>query len=294
MKIIFIGSVEFSLSALRHLVLLDANIVGVCTLKISTFNSDHIDLKNYCDENEIPNIYANDINSVDTLEWIRKKSPDVIFCFGWSRLIKSELLVVPKLGVIGFHPAALPANRGRHPIIWALVLGLQKTASTFFFMDDGFDSGDILSQEEILIVKDDDARTLYNKITRIALNQISDFMPKLAKKTFLRVKQNQENANSWRKRNKFDGRIDWRMSAESIFNLVRGLTFPYPGAYFLLGDKEFRVWKASVISNQDLNIEPGKVLIKTGEVIVVKCGSDAISLLHTDPLLNIGIGEYLL
>jgi methionyl-tRNA formyltransferase len=63
------------------------------------------------------------------------------FCLGWSNLLKAEILKAAPLGVIGFHPAALPANRGRHPLIWALGLGLDETATTFFFMDKGADRG---------------------------------------------------------------------------------------------------------------------------------------------------------
>ena len=70
---------------------------------------------------------------------------------GWSRIIGKELLAVPPKGIVGYHPAALPANRGRHPIIWALALGLKETASTFFFMDNGADSGPIISQKSLII-----------------------------------------------------------------------------------------------------------------------------------------------
>ena len=58
--------------------------------------------------------------------------PDLIICVGWSQILKSEILNIPKLGVIGFHPSKLPENRGKHPIIWSLVLGKKETASTFF------------------------------------------------------------------------------------------------------------------------------------------------------------------
>jgi methionyl-tRNA formyltransferase len=83
------------------------------------------------------------------------------------------------LGVVGFHPAALPENRGRHPLIWALVLGLEETASTFFFMDEGADSGDLLSQRRISIEPADDAGSLYARITEVAMCQIREFVPLL-------------------------------------------------------------------------------------------------------------------
>ena len=131
MKIVFIGSVSFSACALRELISMGADIAGVCTLTNSNFNADHEDLAPIAQDVDIPVSLATDINSEESVDWIRRKSPDVIFCFGWSRLIREPLLSLPPLGVIGFHPACLPANRGRHPIIWALVLGLEQTASTF-------------------------------------------------------------------------------------------------------------------------------------------------------------------
>ena len=127
MRIIFIGSVAFSLSAFEHLVSTGADIVGVCTLKESKFNSDHADLSQSSILHGIPYLYVDNINSDSTVNWIKQKSPDVIFCFGWSKLLKKRILDLAPLGVIGYHPAALPANRGRHPLIWALVLGLKQS-----------------------------------------------------------------------------------------------------------------------------------------------------------------------
>ena len=131
--------------------------VGVCTLKKSPFNADHVDLSPLCRKHRIPVTYTPDINSDESIIWIKKLVPDIIFCFGWSRLLKSNVLNVAPKGVVGYHPATLPANRGRHPLIWALVLGLKQTGSTFFFMDEGSDSGDILSQLQIKITETDDA-----------------------------------------------------------------------------------------------------------------------------------------
>jgi len=176
--------------------------------KSSTFNADYSDLTNVCKKKNIPYKYVDDINSKDNIEWIKKLNPDIIFCFGWSYLIKKELLKLPKMGIVGYHPANLPKNRGRHPLIWALALGLKKSASTFFFMKEGVDDGDILSQEEFEILYEDDAKTLYEKVTNLALKQIEEFLPKLENKTYKTKKQNEALANVWRKRDKKDGEID--------------------------------------------------------------------------------------
>lgn len=293
MRIVFIGTVEFSRRALERLLAMNAEIVGVCTLQVSTFNADHVDLSVVSEAHGIPWFYAEDINSAEALSWIQEKSPDVIFCFGWSRLLKQDLLRLAPLGVVGFHPAALPANRGRHPLIWALILGLEKTASTFFFMDAEADSGDILSQREIIIDGEDDARILYDKVAQSALEQIKEFVPHLAAGTFQRHKQDQRFANTWRKRSSADGKIDWRMSAHSIHNLVRGLAKPYVGAHFIVDGQEVKVWKTAVVSDVPRNIEPGKVLMQANSKSVVKCGEDAICLLVTEPSFEPIKGSYL-
>jgi methionyl-tRNA formyltransferase len=293
MRIVFIGAVEFSRSTLAHVLSLGGEVVGVCTLENSGFNSDHVDLSELSIEHDIPWRYATDINSTEVLNWIKQKRPDVIFCFGWSTLLKEELLKLPPLGVVGFHPAALPANRGRHPLIWALVLGLKETASTFFFMDAGADSGELFSQRRIFIEEEDDASVLYAKVTNSALEQIEEFLPKLLSNKFSRQKQNIEHANSWRKRNKADGNIDWRMSARTIQNLVRGLAKPYPGASFVFNGVEIKVWKALFIADTSKNIEPGKVVSYKNDMPVIKCGEDAVCLLATEPLFKPEPGCYL-
>ena len=293
MRIVFIGTVGFSLSALERLVSIGADIVGVCTLKESEFNSDHVDLSQISVLHGMPWIYANDINSVEVMDWIEYKAPDVVFCFGWSKLLKQELLELAPLGVIGFHPAVLPANRGRHPLIWALVLGLKKTASTFFFMDDGADSGDILSQCDIQISDEDDASSLYKKTTQAALGQIEEFIPALMSKTNQRQNQDESLANNWRKRGVADGLIDWRMSAKSIHNLIRGLAKPYVGASFVFDGQEVKVWKTQIGFDTSINIEPGKVLKLENDKPIIKCGEGAICLLLTEPAFKPKIGSYL-
>lgn len=293
MRIVFIGTVEFSLRALERLLAMNVEIVGVCTLQESKFNADHVDLSGLCGEHGIPCMYAEDVNSVETLLWIQNKLPDVIFCFGWSKLIKQDLLKLAPLGVIGFHPAALPSNRGRHPLIWALVLGLEETASTFFFMDEGADSGDILSQRVIIIEDEDDARKLYNKVINSALEQIHEFVPQLSTGSYLRYKQDSLLTNSWRKRGSADGKIDWRMSANSIHNLVRGLTKPYVGANFIVGGQEIKVWKTTVIWDAPRNLEPGKIFMMKDYNPIVKCGEHAICLLSIEPSIELKVGTYL-
>ena len=293
MKILFIGTVEFSKIALQKLIELNAQVVGVCTKEKSEFNSDFADLRPLCEKNKIPFKLVNDVNSKDNYNWVKSLNPDIIFCFGWSNLLKKNILTLTPMGVLGFHPSKLPQNRGRHPLIWTLALGLKKSASTFFFMDEGADSGEILSQKDFDILNTDDARILYDNIVYIALLQIEEFLPQLEKKTYQTIKQNDETSNAWRKRVKTDGQIDFRMASQAIYNLVRALSNPYVGAHINYKDKEIIVWKVEIIENKQHNIESGKVLDISEDKILVKTYDGAIKITHHEFKKLPNIGEYL-
>jgi len=278
---------------LEALIRMRANVVGVCTLADAPFNTDHVDLTEMAKGAGIAVCYTPDINSAESIDWIQKRSPDVVFCFGWSRLIKQPLLSLAPFGVIGYHPAALPANRGRHPLIWALALGLEQTASTFFFMDEGADSGDIFSQKELTIEETDDTASLYERMAKVAIAQLKEFMPALENDRYTRTPQIGTQTNYWRKRRRTDGLIDWRMSARSIYNLVRALCHPYPGAHFMHKGKEIKVWATEIVPDARKNLEPGKVLAVAEGGVIVKAGADAVHLLSIDPMPILTVGDYL-
>ena len=214
---------------------------------MSNFNSDFSNITPVCKKNQIPIKYVKDINSKENIRWMKLLAPDIIFCFGWSSLIKRKLLNLAPMGVVGYHPAKLPKNKGRHPLIWTLVLGLKKSASTFFFMDEQADSGDILSQKNFKILLTDNAKDLYDKVIKISLMQIEKFIPKLQNKSYKTIKQNSKISNFGEKEICFDGTIDFRMSSVAIYNLVRALSKPYIGAHIRYKDRNIHVWKVKMI-----------------------------------------------
>jgi methionyl-tRNA formyltransferase len=282
MRIILIGVVEFSREMLKKMIQLDANIVGVLTKDESKLNSDFVDLAPLCFENNIDTCYFKNINDEIIIDWIKNKKPDIIFCMGLSQIIRPEILDIPPMGVVGFHPSLLPFNKGRHPIIWAIALGLSKTGSTFFFMDEGADTGDILHQKEIGISKEDNSETLYKKVIETAKTQIEDFLPKLNSEKYDRLPQNISEGNNWRKRSKKDGEIDFRLSSVRIDALVRALYHPYPGAHVVFKGKDISIWKVEISNclSIESNIESGKVLEVKSNRIKVKTGNGAIWLVE--------------
>ena len=289
MKIVFIGSVYFSFKMLEHLIKMKANVVGVVSKSQSNFNADFYDLNPLCKKFNLPILITNDINHKVVIQWIDDLQPEVIYCFGWSNIIKKQVLNIPNKGIVGFHPTLLPLNRGRHPLIWAKVLGLKKSGTTFFMMDEGADSGPIISQKSFLINENDTSQTLYQKIISNSLKQIETFTFELENNTVNRVIQEKES-NYWRKRTKADGRIHFSMTSEAIINLVRALTKPYPGATCFFNEKEVIIWSIRKGNNKQLNLEPGKVIKVNQNEIEVKTGDGSVILIEHEfnnmPVVN--------
>ena len=294
MRILFVGCVESSYILLKALLDNSKNVVGVITNENTGFNSDYYDLVPLCEEHDVRHIFVKNINDFDAIEFAKEAKADICYCFGWSQLIHQDFLQLFSLGAVGFHPAELPYNRGRHPLIWALALGLEETASTFFKMDLGADTGDIISQKKIIIDYEDNARTLYDKVMKTATEQVLDFTARIENGNIQTFKQLPNVGNSWRKRGRLDGQIDWRMSSRAIYNLVRSLTHPYVGAHFKYKDKEYKVWNVKeIFTEQYKNLEPGKILsVNEDGSVDIKTYDNIIRLLDFDKVM-LNEGEYL-
>jgi methionyl-tRNA formyltransferase len=156
------------------------------------------------------------------------------------------------------------------------------------------DSGPLLSQRPVVIAPEDDAATVYAKVLAIIPDQVESIVRGLANGSLQPQPQNHLCANYWRKRSVSDGQIDWRMGADSIYNLVRALTRPYPGAHFLCAGKAVKLWKCTVADAGALNLEPGKILASKGRNITVKCGTAAVDLIDHELMSIPELGQYLL
>lgn len=295
LRLVVIGCVQFSRSMLEELVALESvEIRGIVTKKRSDLNSDFVDLATCPGIENIPVYHAEGNDQVALAAWLKSREADVFFCLGWSSLLKREVLSIPPRGIVGYHPALLPRNRGRHPIIWALALGLKETGSSFFIMDEGADSGPILSQSRVCILDQDDAAGLYAKLEAVARKQIRLVAEGLQRGTLIPVPQDPAQASYWRKRTRSDGRIDWRIPAEGVHNLVRALSVPYPGAHVDHRGAEVKVWKTRIGNPGLIDVEPGFVLDVNATEIHVQCGMGTTIVLERHEFVQpISAGEYL-
>lgn len=297
LRVALIGTVTSSLVCLQALFTSEANVVAVVTKKTSPYNADYTPLAPFCLENSIPYFFWTKENPQGVDTFLKKYTPEVIFCVGWSHLLGKNILELAPLGVIGFHPAPLPKGRGRHPLIWAIVLGLATTDSCFFFMNEDIDSGDVLSRLTISIDEIDTSQTLMDKLMVAIRHQIPEIVCQLKNNTSIKIPQNPLQASYWRKRLKADGQIDFRMSAQSISNLVRALSHPYIGAHFCWQGRDIKVWKASCGLASDIFFEPGLVIDTNNNTIHVKCGggsNESIILEEHECLMLPQSGDYLL
>ena len=288
MRIVFVGAVDFSRHCLDTLLKNHGNVVAVVTISKGKAgrHADYADLSSVAADHGVPVHEVTDINQPENVELIRSWHPDVIFVFGWSQLISRKILDIPPLGCVGTHPTLLPKHRGRHPIVWALVEGLEESGLTFFYLEDTADSGDILWQKPFQISLGDDAGSLYEKIKLLASEAIAEFLPQLEKGNAPRIPQNDALATYWRKRTEKDGEIDWSSSTLVIYNLVRGLTHPYVGAHTNAAGQRIKVWRA-VLPSGAKTIEvngalPGTVLSTSGAGFDVRTGDSYITLSWSD------------
>jgi len=252
MRIIFIGTVGFSRHCLEQVLERGGEVVGIFTLprEKAGFNTDYADLGPIAARENIPVFRIHRINEEHNIQAIRSLRPDVIFVFGFSQIISKKILDIPSLGCIGTHPALLPRNRGRHPLVWALIEDLSQSGLTFFVLDEGADSGDIVWQKPFFITDDDDAGTLYGKVMDLADEGISAILTMLKGGGITRSAQDDSKATYWRKRTEKDGEIQWTGTARQAWNLTRALTRPYVGAHTFAGDTRLILWRVSVCMDQ--------------------------------------------
>ena len=234
------------------------------------FYSDFSSFDSISSKYDIPLQKVNNINDIENIELIKKIKPDLILVLGWSQLLKSEILSIPNIAVIGSHPTELPKYRGRAPIPWTILKELKESALTFFYIDEGIDDGDILDQEKFFITEKDDSTSLYHKMTEIGKKMIIKNLGKFENNCATRTKQLQSNfIETWKKRTPEDGFVDWSKTSKDIHKLIRASTFPYPGAFTFFKQSKITIWKSSIIEQKNSpgiisNVDLNGVLIGTG------------------------------
>lgn len=296
MRILAIGTTSFLESCVKGLMQGGCRIQAIMSIPANILPDNSIDMSNLANSIDADYFETEDINNEESLSFIKKIGPDIIFS-GWPKMISKELLKIPSIGVIGSHPTDLPLNKGRHPLQWQLVLGLTYSKLSFFWMDEGVDSGALIMQTPYQIEQDDTIISLAARLDEVAFNSSKAIGEKLMDSGKLNsIKQDNIRTNTWRKRNRHDVLIDFRMNSEKILAIVRSFTLPYPCATFIFESTLFHVVSGEIIhlTEPTENIEPGKIFSVTNDYIVVK-SADKILKLKTIENVSaiIGTSKYL-
>ena len=298
MRIVFVGVVENSRHCLKEVLRNDGHVVGIVTLarERAGFHADYADLSNIARQYKIPFHLTKNINDPESVELLRSLHPDVIFVFGWPQLVKRHVMDIPRFGCIGVHPTLLPKNRGRHPIIWSLVEGLDESGVTFFYLDEGADSGDILWQRSFPITLEDDAASIYEKVMSLESEAIREFLPQLEAGNGSRIPQDHSKATYWRKRTEEDGLINWAAPTMTTYNLIRALTRPYVGAHTYVTGEKLCIWRTRLPEGRlapELQAAPeGTIIGKSSCDLDVRTGDGYLTVgdyeLNGDGTLEVG------
>lgn len=211
------------------------------------------------------------------VEAIAQADPDFLFSFYFRHMLPAGVLVLPRRGALNLHGSLLPRYRGRAPVNWVLVNGEKETGVSLHYMTVKPDAGDLVDQEKVAISRLDTAYTLFRKLESAAGRLLDRALPALAEGTAPRARQDASLRSYFGGRRPEDGRIDWSWPVERVYDLVRAVTHPYPGAFTTRGGKKLLVWWA-VPLGVPASAPAGRVVAVDRDGIVVGTGEGALRL----------------
>jgi methionyl-tRNA formyltransferase len=289
MRIGWIGFHMEGVAALRAVLERGFPIVGIVTLSRSAAaeRSGAADYSMIAQEFGIPVFEVDDLNAEPGLTTLAELSLDLAFVIGWTQLVKPAARDLIRLGVIGAHASLLPHNRGRAPVNWALIRGEQETGNTLQWLGDSVDGGDVIDMTKIPITPYDSCASIYEEVAESNRDMILRLMPKLLNGERPATPQPASDEPVLARRRPADGKLDWSVGGAGVYDFVRALTRPYPGAFSWLHEQRWTIWAAALLPNPAAaGGAPGKVI---GPVVspveeacgqAVWCGQGAVTLLE--------------
>ena len=301
MKIVFMGTPDFARRALEKIIEAGHEVALVVTqpdkprgrsgeLQIS-------EVKACALEHNIPVYQPVRIKEAEHVQYLRGIDADIYVVAAFGQILSQEILDIPRLGCVNIHASLLPKYRGAAPIQQAIIDGERVTGITIMQMAAGMDTGDILMQREIPISDDETGGSLFDKLSVLGGELIVEALPKIERNEIKPVPQDERRATKCGKLSKNMGRISFEKDAESIRNLVRGLS-PWPSAYTYLNKKMLKIWSARALNRDefdavklalsDEDAMAAESVIKSGECgRVVLISKDSFTVLTGDGYLRI-------
>lgn len=224
----------------------------------------------------IPVFTPENPNDPAVIAEIKILQPDLIFSFYYRHMLPQEILQLPRLGAFNMHGSLLPKYRGRVPINWAIIYGEQQCGATLHHMVKRADAGDIVDQEPVTIDPEETAQQVFLKVIQAAKQVLQRQIDNMLQGIAPRRSQDETQATYFSGRRPEDGRVQWQQSAEQIFNLIRAVTHPYPGAFTEIDGKRLLIWWAKPIASGGNT--PGEIL--SHDPFIIATGNNALQLLE--------------
>lgn len=252
-----------------------AGVVGLTERVPGSAISGYIFMRPYCDRSNLEFIPVETYALTDDRDKQRLLDfeIDILLVLGWQRLVPDWLIQHCKIGVIGIHGswAGISGGRGRSPQTWSLILGKEQFAVSIFWIEQGIDDGAVIDTRVFPLTPFDDIRMVNHKVSLLSAQMLIDNFQRTKLDRYSAVPQSAE-AKYLPQRLPVDGAIDWHRSARQVYDFIRALTHPYPGAYTFFAGAKLIVWRASMMElDFDLTaICPGQIvqIFQCGDLLV--------------------------
>ena len=284
MKIVFMGTPDFSLQPLKSLVEAGHDVSLVLTREDKKRNRGELSqtpVKELAQELNIPVLTPSKMKDEALIERLKSENADFFVVVAYGKILPKEILDIPKFGCINIHASLLPEYRGAAPIQWSIIDGKKKTGISTMLMDEGLDTGDILKQYELLIADDETGGTLFDKLAILGGEAIVDTIANF--ESITPTPQGNATTEYAKMISKQMGEIDFNKSATEIERLIRGMN-PWPSAYTKYEGKVLKIWEAKVseniseLPNINLSENYGKIYSFNKDIFII-CNNSVLKVL---------------
>ena len=281
MRIVFMGTPDFSVPALKALVEAGHEVAAVVTQpdrprgrgKELQMTPVKVQALAY----GIPVYQPEKVKDPAFVEILRNLQPEVIVVIAFGQILSRDILDLPPYGCINIHASLLPKYRGAAPIQWAVIDGEKETGVTTMMMDVGLDTGDMLEKTVIPLDPKETGGSLFDKLSQAVGPLILSTLEKLKAGTAVRTPQTDEDSTYAKMLTKSLGQIDWSMEAAAIERLIRGLN-PWPSAYTFVHGKTLKIWDADVLKESSDGAAPGQIIRTDPHSLIVAAGEALLSI----------------
>lgn len=278
MKIIFMGTPDFSVGTLEALVEAGHEVVLAVTQpdkpKGRGGKMQFTPVKETAMKYDIPVFQPKKVREPECIEELRKYNADVMVVVAFGQILPKEILEMTPYGCINVHASLLPKYRGAAPIQWAVIDGEEVSGVTTMQMNEGLDTGDMIMKTEIVLEKKETGGSLFDKLASAGAKLCVETLEALENKTASWEPQGETPTAYARMLDKEIGNIKWEKTAVQIERLIRGLN-PWPSAYTDWNGKVMKIWEADVVE-QNTEAAPGTIVKVEKDGFYVQTGEGQI------------------